>query len=329
MRYKFTHLACGGTFDFLHKGHRGFLDFAFLNAAFVSIGITTDALAMGNGKNNVRVLAVRLAELKSYIKKKGFDKRSKVILLNDIYGNTTTDQTIDGILITADTIRGAGAVNLKRAELGLGSIAILEFPVVRAQDNRPISSERIRLGEIDRDGNSYILKISGRDWALPKELRSELSRPHGELFKDVDELFARIPLQEVICVGDLTTANFLKVGTTPRISIIDLKVGRKRVYGDITDLGFSAKQGFQIIPNATSTIKNGLVLGIDRSIHEDGPQVIKVLGEEDLAVLPATILAPLGWHVVYGQPERGLVMVTVTEKTKRDFLELLFRFKSS
>lgn len=331
MEYKFEHLALGGTFDFLHKGHRKFLDFAFAKAAFVSVGITTDKFTQHNGKNQARALGLRLADLTTYLGKKGFDKRYKIILLDDIYGSLLIDKTVEAILVTSDTREGAILINKKRVAIGLTPLTILEFPIILAIDNKPISSSRIKSGEIDREGNSYFSMVGDRDYYLPDNLRLELSKPHGQLFKNVDDLKSRILSSELIAVGDETTLNFLKKKIVPKLSVIDLKVGRKKIFNEISDLGFSKSQDFEIILNEASTIKKELSQGIWTHIanKNESSFVIEISGEEDLAVLPATILAPLSWRIVYGQPNKGLVLISAGEETKAGFLKLLRKFRSS
>lgn len=328
MKYQFEHLALGGTFDFLHQGHRAFLDFAFSRAAVVSIGITTDKFISGK-KLDVRPLKLRLLELNGYLKGKGFNERAEIILLEDILGSAVTDATIDGIAVTKLTQDGATLINKERTRSGLTPLEVLVFPLVIAEDNKPISSRRIRLGEIDREGNSYFLKIDGRDFSLPENLRIELATPHGELFENIDELESRVFPNKLITVGDETTFNFLKKGITPRLSIIDLKVCRKRIFKNITALGFKKNQKFEKVQNPASTIKRKLSEIIRGNMSEGKNSVIEIAGEEDLAVLPATILAPLGWQIVYGQPGKGVVLITAGEETKTDFLKLLGKFRSS
>ena len=55
--------------------------------------------------------------------------------------------------------------------------------------------------------------------------------------------------------------------------------------------------------------------------------MIIVDGEEDLAVLPVVLLAPLDSLVFYGQRNQGLVLVKVTEEKKSEFVKILARFK--
>ncbi|HUS56655.1 MAG TPA: DUF359 domain-containing protein, partial [Thermoplasmata archaeon] len=43
---------------------------------------------------------------------------------------------------------------------------------------------------------------------------------------------------------------------------------------------------------------------------------IEVSGEEDLAALVVMATGPLGAHVIYGQPRRGLVLVHLDERIR-------------
>lgn len=44
---------------------------------------------------------------------------------------------------------------------------------------------------------------------------------------------------------------------------------------------------------------------------------IVIDGEEDMVALPFLIFAPVGWVVCYGQPNEGLVIVQITEESKK------------
>jgi uncharacterized protein (UPF0218 family) len=54
-----------------------------------------------------------------------------------------------------------------------------------------------------------------------------------------------------------------------------------------------------------------------------GPILIEVEGEEDLATLACLDLLPKGGTVVYGQPDAGLVVVKVDQAIKRKVKEML------
>jgi uncharacterized protein (UPF0218 family) len=53
------------------------------------------------------------------------------------------------------------------------------------------------------------------------------------------------------------------------------------------------------------------------------PLRIEVSGEEDLAALPAILLAPENVTIIYGLPDRGVVIVSSTEENKRKVKDIL------
>ena len=58
----------------------------------------------------------------------------------------------------------------------------------------------------------------------------------------------------------------------------------------------------------------------------EGRSVLIVDGEEDLAVIPFVLASPLGWTILYGQPNEGVVELVVTSETKQTVLQLLGLF---
>jgi uncharacterized protein (UPF0218 family) len=56
-------------------------------------------------------------------------------------------------------------------------------------------------------------------------------------------------------------------------------------------------------------------------------QTIVVAGEEDLLALPAILLAPLGAIVLYGQWDRGAILVKVNEEKKKEVLGIVEKFR--
>ena len=56
---------------------------------------------------------------------------------------------------------------------------------------------------------------------------------------------------------------------------------------------------------------------------EKGSLLIVVEGEEDLAALPAIFLAPKDVTIIYGLPNKGVVVVKSTEENKRKVKEIL------
>jgi uncharacterized protein (UPF0218 family) len=77
--------------------------------------------------------------------------------------------------------------------------------------------------------------------------------------------------------------------------------------------------------NPAGTITDDLIAGINDAIANP-PATIYVNGEEDLAVIPLVIAAPEGVIVLYGQPQKGVVVRTVDRQAKEKARELLSHF---
>jgi GTP-dependent dephospho-CoA kinase len=56
-------------------------------------------------------------------------------------------------------------------------------------------------------------------------------------------------------------------------------------------------------------------------------QVILVNGEEDLMTIPAILISPLDSLVLYGHPEKGIVIVKVTESKKKEVLSIFNKMR--
>src|SRR3989338_5102150 len=325
MAFKFTHIACGGTFDLLHKGHQKLLETAFKKSRFVSIGITCDKMNKRLSKPTYQNQTQRKKELIAFLKKNDYRRRSKIIWLNDIFGTTLSDKTIKALVVSKETLGGAKLVNRERVNKELGKLALITCPIVKSNDQKMLSSSRIRKGEIDRKGKNYLktlLKISASP--ITKKVRSVLKKALGPQVV-ISKKFSMgdFPL---VAVGDLTVATFLKIGIWPNISIIDFNVSRERKYANLSDLGFNSNNPDVIVKNPAGYISKKLISEIYKAVQGNKKTIIQVLGEEDLATIPAILLSPLGTHVYYGQPNKGTIEVAVTEKIKDDICKL-FRLR--
>ena len=70
------------------------------------------------------------------------------------------------------------------------------------------------------------------------------------------------------------------------------------------------------INNPPGTLSNESIVLIKELIQQNIDSLIVVEGEEDLLALPSILFAPLDAYVLYGQPNEGLVVVSVTESLK-------------
>lgn len=141
----------GGTFDNFHKGHRDLLKTAVDLSTFVIIGLTSDQFAQKFRTGDVDSFKMRGDVISRFCKALGKD--FKIIEINDFYGPSTTDPSIEAIIVSEETALRAKEINAIRVKKGLNKLAIVEVPFTLAEDGKPVSSERIREGEIDTDGN--------------------------------------------------------------------------------------------------------------------------------------------------------------------------------
>jgi len=143
----------GGTFDHFHVGHEALLLKAFEVGEKVVIGVTSDPFVEAMGKRhsiqpyNDRVEAVRL-----FLRKQGVESRAVFVPLDDPYGPAATDSEIDGIVVSEETAPRTEEINEIRRKRGLQPLQVFRINTVLAEDGKRISSTRIRLGEIDREG---------------------------------------------------------------------------------------------------------------------------------------------------------------------------------
>jgi len=134
--------------------------------------------------------------------------------------------------------------------------------------------------------------------------------------EEIEEFVSLIKNNKDICkiitVGDESTRTLLEKKLTPNLAIIDDHVQRKKV--DIVDINdfFEVKASN---PAGTITLEVWKII-TDVLKKDDIKIIIKITGEEDLLVLPAILETPYNSKVLYGQPNEGLVVVTVTEEMK-------------
>jgi len=153
MRKKFGTVAVGGTFDEFHKGHRALILKAFELGERVLIGLSTDGFAKKLRKNrDIEPYEERLRELTVFLERNGLRRRAEIVPLDDPYGLTITDGKIEALVVSRETEPCAYEINEIRTKRGLCPLEIHVIEMVPADDHISISSTRIHLGEIDREG---------------------------------------------------------------------------------------------------------------------------------------------------------------------------------
>jgi len=150
---KFRKVAVGGTFDELHRGHKVLLVKAFEISERVLIGLCSDEFVNKLGKpHTTATYDERLTELRSFLGNLGVSERAEIIPLNNPFGPTVTDKCIEAVVVSEETKTTANKINEQRQRNELNPLSIITINMVPSEDCSPISTTRIRKGEIDREG---------------------------------------------------------------------------------------------------------------------------------------------------------------------------------
>ena len=149
---QFSVVATGGTFDLIHAGHVALLSKAFELGEHVIIGVSSDEFARRRGKRLVNVFETRQANLRKIIREKFGDVHFELSKLEGDFGPAVTTRKVDALIASTETETKIERLNELRRDKGLTPTVVVAIDLVKAQDGRPISSTRIRDGEIDTDG---------------------------------------------------------------------------------------------------------------------------------------------------------------------------------
>jgi hypothetical protein len=155
---------------------------------------------------------------------------------------------------------------------------------------------------------------------LPEKYRKIFQEPFGELHRNLDEIIPIISGSTLYTVGDVVTHNLQKKGITPAVAVVD---------------GFTMRSPCKRLPefqgecirvkNPAGTITDDLIRALNHAILHP-PSTVIVDGEEDLAVIPLVIAAPVGAIVLYGQPHQGVVLRRINQEAKETALHFLAHF---
>jgi cytidyltransferase-like protein len=149
---KYTRVATGGTFDHIHRGHTALLRKSFEVGDEVIIGVTSDEFASREGKRPDFDYEERVRQLKSFLKEHFPGRKYIIAKLFDYFGPGIASPEVKAIVASKETARRVPLANKMRAERGYPPLRVVIIDHILADDGKPISSTRIRSGEIDTDG---------------------------------------------------------------------------------------------------------------------------------------------------------------------------------
>jgi cytidyltransferase-like protein len=144
----------GGTFDHLHVGHHALLATSFRVGRTVGIGVTTDRFVSDHPKpipERIQPFSTRRAALARWVRRTFPGRRWWVIPLDTVLGRSL-DPEVRALIVSPETAAGGRAVNRERRRRKRRPVLLVVVPLALADDLEPVSSRRIRAGEIAPDG---------------------------------------------------------------------------------------------------------------------------------------------------------------------------------
>ncbi|MHA2407106.1 MAG: pantetheine-phosphate adenylyltransferase [Candidatus Ranarchaeia archaeon] len=338
--FQYDQLIFSGTFDRLHKGHKHILHRAFSLARFVLIGITSNKMVESKQLSElIQPVEVRIKELEMYLESVNYSERYEIKIIEDPLGFATAIEEVDAILVSEEPgpFKWAKRINRVREAKGWIPLEIITIPFIKTQTKKRISSLAIRQRKINRDGivikktpqRRKIDELVQKHLVLPVELRETLRKPFGKLitdgsFSDITKLvIAQIRQKDskVIAVGDVISQQLDKQNYQAHIYFIDFKTKREGISEYIPKSDHIIS-----IRNPPGEITSEVWTSLQIALDTKGTTVIVVKGEEDLLVLPSILLAPEGSMILYGQPEEGVVLISVSKELQKKILLLLGDF---
>ena len=158
-------------------------------------------------------------------------------------------------------------------------------------------------------------------YRLPDAQRSKFQKPFGILYPSIQDILPLLKGRIVYAVGDVVTHSLTRRGILPDVAIIDGHTMRAPC-SRTPDLKSRRLRAH----NPPGMISDDLIQKICEAIAYP-PAVVVVEGEEDLAVIPMVLQAPIGAIILYGQPGEGVVLREVSEEAKAEAERLLDLFE--
>lgn len=168
MRQRERTVVLGGTFTPIHDGHRALLHAAFQTASHdgdgdghLVVALTSSDLASRTRKDPSHASLLgpfrrRREALDEELEatSRAYSASFEVIELDDPQGPAASREDFDALVVSPEgkAQHRAHDVNHRRVRAGLDPLEVHTAPYVIADDGAPISSTRIRNGEIDAHG---------------------------------------------------------------------------------------------------------------------------------------------------------------------------------
>jgi uncharacterized protein (UPF0218 family) len=154
-----------------------------------------------------------------------------------------------------------------------------------------------------------------RSRTIPDGKRELFKGPVGSLI-DENDLKKMDRKKKLITVGDVVSLTVSRNGIVPDVAVYDGMTERR----EMTEFAsFVEDKGWKTVSvtNPAGTITAELVNAIENALSGNEKITIRVVGEEDLAVLPCILLVPIGTNIIYGWPGKGMMLISTDERIKK------------
>lgn len=162
---------------------------------------------------------------------------------------------------------------------------------------------------------------------LPQDKRKVFQEPVGY---DITENDLKILNANnfLIAVGDVVSLTMRKNGIVPLLSVYDGYTERHETT-EFADLVKNGRWAEIAVSNPAGEITSELEEAVKKTLADRSVGIIRVEGEEDLALLPCVLYAPENSVVVYGWPGRGMKAVDTDGPAKTYVQRLLDMMEES
>ena len=152
---------------------------------------------------------------------------------------------------------------------------------------------------------------------VPEEKRHIFKEPIGSELKE-SELIKHHDTK-IITVGDVVSLTMRRNGIRPVLSVYDGYTERH----EMTEFATLVEGEDKVtVVNPAGTITDELDDAVRNALTTGNTDLIRVDGEEDLALMPCILYAPEGAEVVYGWPGKGMMIVSTDDVTRKRVEEL-------
>jgi uncharacterized protein (UPF0218 family) len=156
-------------------------------------------------------------------------------------------------------------------------------------------------------------------YRMPGDLRNILNQPIGKLLSGEALLKEVRQCPHVVSIGDQVTYTLLHHKVLPRIAIVDFIIKRSEYPEEMRKTIQSFGSQVIQVSNPPGCITKELMDALREAFAQELSSLslrIEVDGEEDLASLAAILLAPNDVTIIYGLPDKGVIVVPATEDNK-------------